>query len=314
MLTESSIKTLSGEIIPTRVDGLFTVKALGKSVSPMPRGFFDLEARKSEIDALGISAQMISPTHHLFGYTSPVDAAEKSARAQNDGIAEACRKDPERFFGNATLPLQDAGASVRELERAYSKLGMKGIEIGTNVAGKNLDHESLYPVYEKVQDLDMPVFVHPNDFLGKERLEKYYMGIVVGTVAETTIAVTSTIFGGIFKKFPKLKMIFCHGGGAIPFQVGRLEHAVEVREEVSESKINVRDALRNVFFDTVLFDNKSLDFMVRQIGPDNVLMGTDYPFNMGNWNSAKMIASHPELDDSVKQQLLLGNVRNLYRL
>ena len=312
MVTEKSIGLLAGEILPAKTQGLYAVKALGKTIAPMPRGFFDLQARKSEIAGLGIEAQIVSPTHHLFGYTSSPSEAEKSARIQNDGISEVCRQEPEIFFGNATLPLQDAAASLRELDRAYSSLNMRGIEIGTNIGGKNLDDESLYPVYEKVQDLGIPIFVHPNDFLAKERFERYYMGIVVGTIAETTIAVTSTVFGGVFKKFPKLKMIFCHGGGAIPYQAGRLGRAVAVRDELSGSGVNVRKALENVYFDTVLFDNLSLEFMIDQIGARNVVFGTDYPFNMGNWTSAKMIKEDPKLDLDTKNTILVENSRALY--
>ena len=314
MLPESSIKELSGEIHQIGTGNLYNIKVLGKSVAPMTKGFFDLEARKSEIAQMGIDGQIISPTHHLFLYSDKIEIAEKSAMVQNNGISEVCKREPDRFFGNATLPLQDNRAAVKELERAYSNLGMKGIEIGTNIAGRNLDDESLFPVYEKAQELGMPIFVHPNDFLGKERLEKYYMGIVVGTLAETTVAVTSMLFGGVFNKFPKLKMIFCHGGGAIPYQVGRLKHAVTIRDELRGSNVDVQKGLKNIFFDTVVFDGESLQFLVDKTGVDNVLLGTDYPFNMGNWNSARDVTGHPGFDEKVKRQVVLDNARKLYNL
>lgn len=314
MLPDSSIQELAGEIVPIGNGSLYNIKVLGKSVAPMPKGFFDLEARKRELADMGVDGQIISPTHHLFMYSAKVEEAEKSARIQNNGIGNVCRQEPDRFFGNATLPMQDSSASVKEMERAYSDLGMKGIEIGTNIAGKNLDDESLYPVYEKAQELDMPIFVHPNDFLGPERLKKYYMGIVVGTLAETTVAVTSMVFGGVFNRFPKLKMIFCHGGGAIPYQVGRLKHAVSIRDELNGSNIDVDKALKNVFFDSVVFDAEALKFLVGKTGADNVLLGTDYPFNMGNWHTAKDLEKHSEISASAKEQIFIGNTRKLYRL
>lgn len=313
MLPESSIKELSGEILPIGTGNLYNIKVLGKSVAPMPKGFFNLEARKSEMAGMGVDAQVVSPTHHLFQYTASGEEALRSAMSQNNGISDVCKSEPDRFLGNATLPMQDSALAVRELERAYSDLGMKGIEIGTNIAGKNLDDESLYPVYEKAQELGMPIFVHPNDFFGKERLSKYYMGIVVGTLAETTVAVTSVLFGGVFRKFPKLKMIFCHGGGAIPYQVGRLKHAVSIRDELKGANVDVDADIKNVFFDTVVFDNESLEYLVGKTGVDNVVLGTDYPFNMGNWNSAKDLEKHPSIPASKKEQIFLGNARKLYR-
>ncbi len=314
MLPHSSIQELSGEIVPIGKGDLYNIKVLGKSVAPMPKGFFDLESRKKEMAGMGVDAQIISPTHHLFMYSAKPDVAAKAAMVQNNGISAVCRQEPGRFFGNATLPMQDPASAVREVERAYSELGMKGIEIGTNIAGKNLDDESLYPVYEKAQELDMPIFVHPNDFLGPERLQKYYMGIVVGTLAETTVAVTSMIFGGVFNKFPRLKMIFCHGGGAIPFQVGRLKHAVSIRDELKNSNVDVDRSLKNVYFDSVVFDGESLKFLVEKTGADNVLLGTDYPFNMGNWHAAKDLESHKSISAAAKEQIFLGNTKKLYRL
>lgn len=312
MLPEASIKELSGEINPIANGTLYKINVLGKTVAPMTKGFFDLGARKNEIAEMGVDGQIISPTHHLFLYASDAKTAIRSAQVQNNGISNIIKQEPDRFLGNATLPLQDSAAAVTELERAYSDLGMKGIEIGSNIAGKNLDHESLYPVYEKAQELEMPIFVHPNDFLGGDRLSKYYMGIVVGTLAETTIAVTSMIFGGVFNKFPNLKMVFCHGGGAIPFQSGRLKHAVSIRDELKDSNVDVEKSLKNIYFDTVVFDDEALQFLVEKTGADNILLGTDYPFNMGNWNSAKALGAHSGVSEEVKNQIFLGNSKKLY--
>ncbi len=314
MLPEESIKELSGEINPIGNGGLYKINALGKTVAPMTKGFFDLDARKKEIAEMGVDGQIISPTHHLFMYAADAETAIKSAKVQNNGISNVIRQEPDRFFGNATLPLQDSKASVAEVERAYSELGMKGIEIGTNIAGRNLDDESLYPVYEKASDLGMPIFVHPNDFLGGERLKKYYMGIVVGTLAETTVAVTSMIFGGVFNQFPNLKMVFCHGGGAIPYQSGRLKHAVNIRDELKGSNVDVDRSLKNIYFDTVVFDDEALQFLIEKTGADNVLLGTDYPFNMGNWDSQKALSAHKGVNDAVKNQIFTENTKKLYNL
>ena len=257
-LSRDSVSEMNGTIKEIPGSKLFSIEAYGKKIMPMPLGFFDVEARLREMGAIGIDSQVISPTHHLFLYDEKAETASRSASIQNNGIAEACKKAGSSFLGNGTLPLQDRKMALSELERIHSKMEMNGIEIGTNIAGKNLDDDSLHPVYEKAQELEMPIFVHPNDFLGGERLSKFYMGIVVGTVAETTVAITSLLLGGVLKKFPRLKFIFCHGGGAMPFQIGRIKHATEVREEVRGREPFNDENLKQIFFDTVLFDGNSM--------------------------------------------------------
>ena len=314
MLPAESINELGGRIEPVDGGNLYNIKVLGKSVSPMTRGFYDVKERKMEIARFGIDSQIVSPTHHLFMYSEDIKKAQRSSRVQNEGIAKICRENPDTFYGNATLPLQDSRTSMEELEHAYSKLEMKGVEIGTNIAGKNLDDESLFPVYERLQELNMPIFVHPNDFLGRERLEKYYMGIVVGTIAETTVAVSSVLFGGVIGKFPRLKMIFCHGGGAIPYQIGRLRHAIGTRNEFSKNTVDIDKSMKNIYFDTVVFSPSSLSFLVNETGVENVVLGTDYPFNMGNWNSFNDIEKAGEISRKEKDQIENGNAKKLYRL
>ena len=309
-LPMETITEFSGTLEEMKEPNSYRITIGGKVVSPMTKGFFDEKARLKEIRDLGIDRQILSPTHHVFNYSSPLEAALKMAHSQNDGLAAVCKGNSQTFSGNATLPMQDSKAAVAELERTYSKLELDGVEIGTNIAGKNLDHESLYPVYEKIQDLKVPIFVHPNDFLGPERLSKYYMGIVVGTVAETTIAVTSLLLGGVFKKFPGLKFIFCHGGGAIPYQISRIKHALTTRDEIKGSTPFDDKDLKNLFFDSVLFDRRSMQFFVDAWGVDNVVFGTDYPFNMGNWKSHETLESLKLKD---QKKIFESNVLGLYR-
>ncbi|AKA48322.1 hypothetical protein IX51_03575 [uncultured archaeon] len=314
MLHSSSIEQLGGEINQIENSPLYAINVLGKKVAPMPKGFFDTDARISEIAEMGIEGQIISPTHHLFMYDKDASSAAKSARIQNEGISRVCSEHSGRFAGNATLPMQDAKHALDELEYAYSKLEMKGIEIGTNINGRNLDDESLFPVYERAQELGMPIFVHPNDFMAKERLSKYYMGIVVGTLAETTVAVSSLLLGNVFGKFQKLKMVFCHGGGAIPYQIGRLQHAVDIREELKDANVDISKGIRNILFDSVVFTPEALDFLIKETGEDNVVLGTDYPFNMGNWNSAKDLQNLSTISETTRNKVMLENTKKLYGL
>lgn len=309
-LPESTIKEFGGTVSGERSDGLYRIEVLKKVIAPMPEGFFRQVPRIREMADLGIDHQILSPTHHLFSYDLPAEKALKICVSQNNGIAEVCRNDPIHFSGNATLPLQDSKQTLGEIQRISSDLELSGVEFGTNIAGRNLDDEELFPVYEELQSQGLPIFVHPNDFMGKERLSRYYMGIVVGTIAETTVAVTSLIMGGILKKFHKLRFIFCHGGGAIPYQISRIKQGIEVREENAGNASFDSETLSHVLFDTVLFDSKAMNLLIDSWGRENVVFGTDYPFNMGNWKSHNLLAS--SVSGNI-DMILKGNAERLYR-
>ncbi len=291
----------------------YTVTVSGKKVGPVSKGFFDGKSRREEIRSWGVDSQVVSVAHHFFMYhETDMNIARRFARRQNEAIASFCRSNDDVFIGNGTLPLQDAKVALEELDYVYAKLGLRGVEIGTNVAGKNLDSEDLFPVFEKLQEYDMPILVHPNDPLGPERLKKYYMGIVVGTLFETTVAASSLIFGGVLKRLPRLKFIFCHGGGALPYQLGRLERGAVVRSEMKESGVSVDEDFHRLYFDSVVFRNSSLEFLLDVAGPDRVVFGTDYPFNMGDPRSFENIKQLPESGETKSK--IASNAKPLYGL
>jgi len=291
---------------------LYTLKVDGKVIGPLPKGFFNLESRISELQDCGIVRQIISPTHHLFMYMENAKVAQRFARNQNEAIAEICKKQSDKFVGNGTLPLQDVKFSLEELDHLYHTLELRGIEIGTNVAGRNLDDEALTPVYERLQELGIPILVHPNDILAPDRMKKYYLPIALGTLAETDLAVASVLFGGILERFPKLKFIFCHGGGTIPYQVGRIKRAADVREEITR-KDAVQKHFSKLYFDTVLFDEGALKFFISRVGSERAVFGTDYPFNLGTWDAVSRMINL-DLDNESKTKVMLSNATELYKL
>jgi len=297
-------------------DDVYQLKIGEQRVGPLPMGAFDVEARLRHMDQSGIDVNILSPTHHLFMYKRDVEVARRAARIQNEAIAEAVKKAPDRFVGNAAIPLQDAGAAVEELEYAVDKLGLRGVEIGTNVAGKNLDSSELYPVYEKAQDLGLPIFVHPNDIMSPDRHKRYYSHIVVGTLAETTLAIASVMYGGVLDRFPRLRFVFSHGGAAFPYQLGRLQRGAETRDEVKENmkRGRVEAYLDALYFDSVLFSKHALQYLVSIVPVDRVLLGTDYPFKMGDWDAAKLVESLEGLSSHEKDKILSANARRLYKL
>jgi len=292
---------------------LYKLKIGESVIGPLPSGFFQVDARLKDLDRFGLDMQVVSVTHHLFNYREDIEVARKMVRKQNEAIAKLCKLHKDKFIGNATLPLQDPKFAIDEIEYAYYTLELKGVEIGTNVAGKNLDSEELFPVYEKLEELQLPILVHPNDIVGADRMKKYYLPIVVGTLVETTIAIASVIFGGVLEKFPNLKFIFCHGGGAVPYQLGRLERALEAREECKgKIKGEVKDYFRKLYFDTVLFSEDSLKFLIQRVGSEKLVLGTDYPFDMGDWFSLSRIG-RLSLSKQDYDLIVRENARKLYK-
>ena len=289
---------------------------IGESkVGPLPEGAYSLKHRIRYLDEKNIDVQSISVTHHLFLYRMSVKEAKKIARIQNDGIAKAVREYPDRLIGNATLPLQDIDESLQELERVVHDSEIRGIEIGTNIGGKNLDDKALWPFYEKAQDYDLPIFVHPNDILAPERMRRYYSPIVLGTLMETPLAISSIRFGGVLENFPKLKFLFSHGGGIMPYQIGRLQKGLEVRSECREV-INkpIDKYFQKMYFDTILFHKQALEFLISFVGADKLMMGTDYPFNMGDPDPLKTLSNVETLSKNDRQKIQGDNAAKLFKI
>lgn len=218
----------------------------------------------------------------LFYEIEPNECLE-FAKEFNDYVSLLQEKNREIVKFMAYVPLQDPIASSEELERAYEELNLHGVEIGSNINGKNLDDENLEVFFKKASLLNIPIFIHPINVLSKLRLRKYYFVNSLGNPIETTIAASSLIFGGLFEKFPNLKVILAHGGGFLPYQIGRLEHAYNVRKEPKVNNIkNPKYYLKkNIYFDTIVHDSKALKFLIEQVGEGKVLLGSDYPFDMG---------------------------------
>lgn len=292
-------------------DAEYLLRFENKIIGPTPRGLFDISARKKDLDRLGIARQILSPTHHLFMYDSEPKTAQRISRIHNESIARICKIDSDRFIGNGMLPLQDTKLAIEEIEYCHSKLELKGFEIGTNINGENLDSERLTPIYDRISSLGIPILVHPTDVLAKNRMAKYYLSMVAGVLFETTVAASSVVFGGVLKRFPKLRFVFCHGGGVIPYQLGRFVRATKVRAEIdADIKNHVENYFKQLYFDTVVFDGRSIRFLVDTIGLSKVVFGTDYPFNVGTWNVNNFEGSSLSQDET--DHIMSDNVKQLY--
>ncbi len=269
---------------------------------------FDAGTRIREMDATGVGMQVLSTIPVLFNYwAKPVDGYETS-RFFNDHIAETVHRYPERFIGIGTVPLQDPELAIKEMERCVTGLKLPGLEIGSNVNGKNLSDPSFLPFFEAAERLGCALFVHPWEMMGEDQMQRYWLPWLVGMPAETSRAICSMIFCGVLEKFPQLRVAFAHGGGSFPFTIGRIEHGFEVRPDLVaiDNAINPRDYIGKFWVDSLVHDPAAFQFLLNTMGSRRICLGSDYPFPLGEHHPGKLIEDL-HLDAAVTEQLLHKN-------
>jgi aminocarboxymuconate-semialdehyde decarboxylase len=282
------------------------LEVAGITQNPFPRAAWDLEWRFRDMDKSQVDMQLLSNTPQTFLYELDPSVTVSFARIQNEQIAALVRRYPDRFQGLATLPLQAPGQAAEELRRAMGPLGLRGAQIGTNVQGRNLDDPTLQPVWEVAQEFGAFILVHPHKIAAGDRLKAYYLRNLIGNPLETTIAAASLAFGGVLERYPAIKFCFSHGGGFVPYQAGRFVHGWNVRPEPKQFLADGPAAsLQRMYFDTILHAPATLRFLIDAAGASHVLLGSDYPFDMGDFDGVRHVRSLaiPERD----QALILGS-------
>ncbi len=245
--------------------------------------FSDLDLRLSIMDHQGVDMQVISPASSYFFYWMPVSEGLEFARWLNDSLAEAVAKHPERLVALASVPMQDSAKAAAELERAMTKLGMRGAEIASNIGGRYFDDPGFDPFWEAAQALDAVIFVHPNQVVGADRMKEFNLANLIGNPTDTSLAFAKLIFGGVLERFPRLKFLLAHAGGFLPYTWGRLDRGYRIQDS-STAKISKSpgEYLKLLYFDTITHSRMALEYLVANFGADHVLLGSDYPYDMGD--------------------------------
>jgi aminocarboxymuconate-semialdehyde decarboxylase len=273
--------------------------------------------RLKDMDKMGIDIQAVCPApYHYFYFTEPAYGAEL-AREVNEGIAQLVSDHPDRFVGMGSVPLQNPELAVQELEYAVKKLGLKGVEINTNVNGMNLTDPrlGLEKFFAKANELGVVIFMHPLGFTQGERLTNHYFNNVIGNPLDTTIAVSHLIFDGVVARHPKIKFIAAHGGGFIAHYWARMDHAWRARPDTrTVIKKKPSSYLEKFYFDTITFDPRMLKNLIDRYGADRVMLGTDYPYDMGEDDPRGLIAEVSKLKAEDRRLIEGGNAMKLFKI
>lgn len=291
-----------------------TILLAGRPYGPITRHYYETKPRLAEMDKAGVDMQVLSLNPPMV-YWADAGLGTRLARLYNDELAATVAGRPDRLAGLATVPLQDVPAAVAELERAIRQLGLRGVYIGSNVCGKELDHPDLLPFFAQAEALRAPVFIHPIDVLGGERLGSYYLHNGLGNPFDTAVAAARLIFGGILDRFPRLQVCLAHAGGALPYLIGRLDRVYRVRKEAREKVRRPPSTyLRRLYYDTITHHGPALRYLVGLMGADRVAMGSDYRFDMGLSDPAGPVRAVRQLSRTDRFAILGGVAARLLKL
>jgi aminocarboxymuconate-semialdehyde decarboxylase len=264
--------------------------------------------RLEDCDRDGVHVQVLSTVPVLFSYWARPEHALDFSRLLNDHLAEVVAAHPRRFVGLGTVPLQAPELALRELVRCVCELGLAGIQIGTHVGDRNLDHPSFFPLFQEADRRGAAVFVHPWDMLGAERMPKYWLPWLVGMPTETALAICAVIFGGVLERLPELRIGFAHGGGSFAGTFARIEQGFRARPDLVavDNPHPPSRYLTRFYVDSLTHDADALRLLLKLHGAERVALGSDYPFPLGEEHPGSLIASMTDLDEPVRARLLSG--------
>lgn len=294
-----------------------TLYCQGKHFRDVEPNCFDHALRLEDMDRTRVRLQALSTVPVMFSYWAKPEHASELARILNNHIASVCREHPRRFVGLGTLPMQCPKSAVRELERCVKDLAMPGVQIGSHIdrgdaPDWNLSDPEVFAVFEAAQDLGACVFVHPWDMMGSDQMTKYWLPWLVGMPAETSRAICSVLFSGVLERLPRLRIGFAHGGGAFPGTIGRIEHGFRARPDLCaiDNPVSPRSYLATdssparFYVDSLVHDEAALLRLLELFGERRIMLGSDYPFPLGEAEPGSLIRSIPSLSAETRDRLL----------
>lgn len=268
--------------------------------------------RIEDMDRLGVDVQALSPNPGQYYYFTPPELGRSLAETINNSIAEAVASEPKRLIGIGTVPLQNVEMAIAEMRRCRNEFDVRGIEIGTSVAGSELADPRYLPFFEAAEELGILLFIHPLGFTHGERLSEHYLNNIIGNPLESSIALSHLIFGGVLEKHPGLKICVAHGGGYLPGYWGRMDHAFRAREDCRQHISKEPSSyMRNIWLDTLVFDKAQLQNLIDTHGADKLCLGTDYPFDMAEPDPVGFLS---EVTGETRRKLLGANAAELLGL
>lgn len=283
--------------------------------TPQQVGQFEQpEARISDMDKQGIDLQVLSVTPNEYFYWLDEEQAIRACRLQHERFAEVVARYPRRFTAVANLPMNHPTIAIEVMKEAKRDFGFNGFEIGADVNGGDLDDRRYDAVWEHAVELEMTVILHPQGFTQNERMGEYYLVNVLCMPLASTLAVSRMILGGVWERHPDLKMVVVHGGGYLPYYFARTDHAFRVRPELRKHISRPpSEYLHKLSFDTTVFEPRMVEYLVEEFGADHVLLGTDYPFDMGPTDPLAFLAQ-VRLDERSRGLILGGNAARLFQI
>ncbi len=281
---------------------------------PAVRRMTTLDERLADMDAMGVDVQVLSPSPTQYYYWADEALGQEIVRLHNTHIAEQCALHPERLVGLGTLALQHPRLAVEQLTHLVKTLGLRGIEVSSTVNGAELADARFEPVWARAEELGAIVFIHPLGTSLGERVDRYYLANTIGQPLETTVALSELIFGGVLDRYPGLRIVAAHGGGYLPSYFGRSDHAFKVRPEAATMKMAPRDYLRRIWFDTLVYEPEMVRHLIEVVGVSQLVVGTDYPFDMGSYDPHRLLEAVAGLDAQDRARILGGNAADLLGL